>query len=575
MKYFKSLRKYSFIIVLFLTNPLFGQNTPKTKSDIANSLKSSIGFLADDKLEGRLVGSHGERLAYEYLISYFKSLGLEPAGDQGYLQAFTLTRLSYKFADISIKSGKYTLEMQGPAPDKMFPLSMSGCGQVKAKAIWMGYGIHDPAEGFDDYQNIKNGKGKVFVMKIGFPKPPHPHSALPDVGSIEQKIDTAIAYGAKAVVFVNYDNEKKEPEFKPFFKNQLKAIPVYFLNAQHAIDSTLWDKASISILVDTMTRTIEGHNVIAKIWNKSEQTVVVGAHYDHLGYNELGGSTWRPESNEKAQIHNGADDNASGTGALLELAEMIKSKSEFQSKNYVFIAFSGEEEGLLGSNYFCKHPTVDLSKVSYMINMDMLGRLDTAKAAFAISGTGTSPSWKKALEAIPTDGLKLKFTESGTGSSDHTSFYYSQIPALHFFTGTHADYHKPSDDSEKINYEGEAQVISYIYQLIWNMRDEAKFAFTKTKEDSSTSTKASFKVTLGIMPDYLYEGKGLKMDGVTEGKPASVAGLKKGDILIKLGEDEITDMQSYIKALSKHNKGDEAEVRVMRNGVEMPFQVRF
>jgi hypothetical protein len=317
---------------------------------------------------------------------------------------------------------------------------------------------------------------------------------------------------------------------------------------------------------------ITGHNVIGYIDNKAQNTVIIGAHYDHLGYDEYGGSTYRGEKGEKPRIHNGADDNASGTAALLELARML-ARHEFMGNNYLFIAFSGEEEGLLGSNYFCKHPVLDMSKVTYMINMDMLGRLDTVKNMIAVGGYGTSPVWGKVLTTMQNNAFKVKFDSSGTGPSDHTSFYNVGIPVLHFFTGTHYDYHKPSDDEEKINYAGEVQVIRYMYTLIGKLDKEPKLAFTKTREDSSA--RVAFKVTLGIMPDYLYEGKGISIDGVTDGKPASRAGLKRGDIIIRLGETKTDDMQSYMKALSHFSKGEATTVRIIRNGKEETVNVTF
>jgi hypothetical protein len=312
---------------------------------------------------------------------------------------------------------------------------------------------------------------------------------------------------------------------------------------------------------------------VAYIDNDADKTVIIGAHYDHLGYNEYGGSTYKAENaKEKPMIHNGADDNASGTAALIELCYLLK-QSNFKGNNYLFIAFSGEEEGLLGSNYFTKNPTISKTAFNYMINMDMLGRLDTAKQSFAISGTGTSPVWSKVMESIQVDSLKIKYTESGTGSSDHTSFYYINVPALHYFTGTHYDYHKPSDDEGKINYKGELSVIKHIYNLIGKLDKEPKLVFTPTKEDSTA--RVSFKVTLGIMPDYLFEGRGVKVDGVTQGKPASNAGIKRGDVLIKLGDIELKDMQTYMKALGKFSKGETAILFFMREGKEEQVNITF
>lgn len=323
---------------------------------------------------------------------------------------------------------------------------------------------------------------------------------------------------------------------------------------------------------DAQATTITGNNVIGYIDNKAKYTVVIGAHYDHLGYNEYGSSTYRStDSNEKPMIHNGADDNASGTAALIELSRLL-AQSTHQQHNYLFIAFSGEEEGLLGSNYFTKSPTIDTATLAYMINMDMVGRLDTIKQSFAISGTGTSPEWDPHLNKVLTP-LKVKYDKGGTGASDHTSFYYINIPALHFFTGSHYDYHKPSDDEEKINYHGMVQIIDYIYQLTGLLNHVGKLPFTPTAQDSTE--KITFKVTLGIMPDYLYDGKGVRIDGTTPGKPAAKANLMRGDIIIKLGETNVTDMQAYMQCLKMFKKGDVTTIIILRGTEEKQLEVTF
>ena len=275
---------------------------------------------------------------------------------------------------------------------------------------------------------------------------------------------------------------------------------------------------------------ITGRNVIAYLDKKAEKTIVIGAHFDHLGMGGQG-SLHRGDS----AIHNGADDNASGTAALLALAKIFK--YETLKSNLLFVAFSGEENGLWGSNYFVKNPTLDLKTINYMINMDMVGRLNEEKS-LAIYGVGTSPSFSKVLDPINADSLKLVPSESGVGPSDHTSFYLQDLPVLHFFTGQHADYHKPSDDADKINYEGLVQVVRYISRLVAQLDTEPKLAFTKTK-DSSDSPR--FTVSMGVVPDYLYSGKGMRVDGVSEGKPAQAAGLQKGDVVLQLGDSTIID----------------------------------
>ena len=317
--------------------------------------------------------------------------------------------------------------------------------------------------------------------------------------------------------------------------------------------------------------TITGRNVIGFINNTANKTIIIGAHYDHLGFGGEG-SLYREK--DKA-VHNGADDNASGVAILLDLASQLKVKNEQaeikDKNNYLFMAFSGEEMGLLGSNYFSKNPTVETESVNYMINMDMVGRMK-ADSTLAVYGTGTSPMFKQTLKAN-NDKFKLVENESGVGPSDHTSFYLIDIPVLHFFTGQHEDYHKPGDDSEKLNYEGMNLISNYIYTIISDLDDNGKLAFRKTKNESEETPR--FKVGLGVVPDYLYGGKGMRIDGAREETPAYSAGLKKGDIVIKLGDSTVTDMMSYMRALSVFDKGDEAAISIKRGEETIETKVKF
>ncbi len=310
---------------------------------------------------------------------------------------------------------------------------------------------------------------------------------------------------------------------------------------------------------------VTGRNVIGFIDNKSENTIVIGAHFDHLG---MGGqsSLHRGDS----AIHNGADDNASGTAALVALAKILK--HEKHSSNFLFIAFSGEENGLWGSNYFVKNPTIELSTVNYMINMDMVGRMNEEKT-LAINGVGTSPSLLPALDVVNADSLKLVTSESGIGPSDHTSFYLQDLPVLHFFTGQHSDYHRPSDDSDLINYDGLLLVVKYIDRLVDQLDAEPKLAFTKTKDSSGDSPR--FTVSLGVVPDYLYDGRGMRIDGVSEDKPAQAAGLMKGDIILQMGDSTVVDMMSYMRALSAFQKGDSTSLAFERAGAKLEAKVKF
>lgn len=319
---------------------------------------------------------------------------------------------------------------------------------------------------------------------------------------------------------------------------------------------------------DTAVKILNSKNIVGFLDNNSPNTLIIGAHYDHLGFGEDQNSL---EANPKGKIHNGADDNASGVAGVIELARYFSNSKN--KSNYLFLCFSGEELGLIGSKKFVDNSDFEPSKINAMINMDMIGRLNDSTKKLLVYGVGTSPSFVNTVENANTY-FKLVLDSSGVGPSDHTSFYLKNIPVLHFFTGQHPDYHKPSDDSEKINFVGEQKVLEYIIEIVKKIDVEPKLEFKKTR-DSNNDNAPKFKVTLGIMPDYSFEGKGVKVDGVSDNKPAFNAGVKKGDIIIKLGNLEVTDMRSYMQGLAESKKGDTKELVVKRNGKDEILKVTF
>ena len=314
----------------------------------------------------------------------------------------------------------------------------------------------------------------------------------------------------------------------------------------------------------------QARNVVGYIDNGAALTIVIGAHFDHLGYGEDGNSMIR--TGEPA-IHNGADDNASGTASMIELAFLMK-KSKAKQYNYLFIAFSAEELGLNGSKFFVENPTISLNSVNYMINMDMVGRMNDSTKTITVGGYGTSPNWKTMIDGIKKKTFTLRYDSSGSGPSDHTSFYRKDIPVLFFFTGLHTDYHKPSDDADKINYTGMVQIIRFIQQLIENDKTSQKLVFTKTREQQTT-TSARFSVSMGIMPDYSYPGNGVRVDGVSDNRPAKKAGILAGDIVKQLGEHKTSSVEAYMQALSKFKKGDKTTAVVNRGDKELSFTIEF
>lgn len=315
---------------------------------------------------------------------------------------------------------------------------------------------------------------------------------------------------------------------------------------------------------------IHARNVVGFLDNGGSNTVVIGAHYDHLGYGEESSLYFGDE----VLIHNGADDNASGTSLLLDLANRLATK-ELKS-NYLFIAFSGEEMGLLGSNYFLKNPTVSKDEINYMINMDMVGRLNEENK-LSVSGVGSAKIFKQIVNSNNSNFNLVEFGSSSTssfGSSDHASFYYEDIPVLSFFTGQHEDYHKPSDDFDKINFDGIELISDYIEDIIEELDSMDKLEFIKAEETKNATPR--FKVGLGVMPDYLYNEGGMKISAITsDEKPAGKAGLQKNDIVIKMGDINVIDMMSYMNALSTFKEGDTTTIQIKRDGQIIDFTIKF
>lgn len=534
-------------------------------SSLVENLKEHIYYLASDKLSGRNTGSKGEKRSYDYISEQYKKMGLLPKGELGFLQPF-----SFNYGKRISGKNQLTLNGQDLSLDEDFyPLNSSANGKVKGKIVDVGFGIVAPSIGYDSYQNLSNLKGTIYLIECSTPDGDSPHSKYSPFADIKTRIQQAKSKGAIAVIFTNTMQDAEDLKANLEMNSTIEEIPVIFLKAatlkKYRQDE--FNTASITINLEKISLT--GHNIAAFIDNGAPLTVVIGAHYDHLGYGEYGNSLYRGEPG----IHNGADDNASGTAAVVELARYFKNNGIKENNNYLFLNFSGEELGLIGSKYWLEHATIDTSKINFMINMDMIGRYDPDKG-MEISGLGTSPEAFNFIRAISYDGLKLKQGESGTGPTDHASFYYANIPVLNFFTGTHEDYHKPSDDADKINYPAEASIIQLIESIVIQLDDDGQLPFFRTKE-TDLSNVPRFKVRLGIIPDYLYDGNGLRVDGVDDGKPAALAGIKKGDIIVAIGDFIISDIMAYMKALAAFKNGDTTTIVVKRGDVNVEMQATF
>ena len=534
------------IILLFASFSSVGQKLKKADKVVITNLQAHIAYLADDKLEGRRAGTNGEKLAHEYISDQFQKAGLEPKGEQGWLQPFEI----YDGKQINASTLLFINDRELKLNDEYFPfvfcpgssLEAAVSPALKEKGVPWFHDLKDVLE-----ENKEN-----------------PHFDL--TNAIKAIAGKSAEKGATALFVYNSSGITDELKFDGKDNSSPVAIPVIYLTPKACKQYLSDESATLDIRLKTVIgdKKRTGHNVVGIINNGAPNTIVFGAHYDHLGYGEDGNSMLH--TGEKL-IHNGADDNASGTAALIELARLLK-LSKDKNNNYVFIAFSGEELGLFGSKYFTEHPTISLPTVNYMVDMDMVGRLNDSSKALTIGGYGTSPAWGSVFAVLSKQKyFTATYDSSGMGPSDHTSFYLKNIPVLFFFTGLHSDYHKPTDVYNKLNYTGEAFVVKYIESLVDVTNTKGKLAFQKTREPAM-STTARFNVTLGIMPDYTFSGGGVRVDGVTDGRPAQKAGIQTGDIIIQLGSFNTGSLETYMQALSKFNKGDKTTVKYKR-GQEM------
>ena len=541
------------IPLLLLVQFVSAQKLKKADKEIVQYLQQQVGYLSSDELKGRRAGDPGEILASEFIAAKFKEIGLIPKGDNAtFFQHFSINDGKELSEGNELKVNGKILK---PGVD-FFPLSNSQSANFNAET--------SPS---------LNEKGQPWMIDIAESIQENKDNPHFDVANLlNDKIIKAKDKGASAVLFFNSSSLDDKVRFDPKDRSEPTPIPAAYINtnAQKAHLSDVSSSFQISAKLSISPKIRKARNVVGYLDNNAPLTIVIGAHFDHLGYGEDGNSMIRTGD---LGIHNGADDNASGTSSMIELAFLLKN-SKAKQYNYLFIAFSAEELGLNGSKYFVENPTISLSNVNYMINMDMVGRMNDSTKTITVGGYGTSPSWKPMMDAVKKKDFSIKVDSSGTGPSDHTSFYRKDIPVLFFFTGLHSDYHKPSDDADKINYVGMLKIIRFIQQMIEADKQEQKLVFTKTREQQ-TSTSARFSVSMGIMPDYSYTGSGVRVDGVSDNRPAKKAGILTGDIVKQLGEHKTSSVESYMQALSKFKKGDKTTTIVMRGEKEISFEIVF
>ena len=551
-------------LVLLLTTALpasvYAQEIPIDLS-ATKRMEQDLFFLSSDALKGRKPGTPEADVAREYIAGKMMAYGIEPMGENGYFQKFPVPEyaaVDYDATTLSVGNA----QLEGHVD--FYPVSIScETGKAASKTVYVGYGITTEDGSYDDFKGL-DVNGAIAVMNVSSPDGIHPHSAYAAYHSLNERVASLVEKGAKGILLINPEGTASDTQ--EFFKSiNASSSPVFFVRNEKWVNKLKKRAQKTTMSVSLSERFSDGYNVIGYIHNNKRKTVVLGAHYDHLG---MGGENSLYKG--PAAIHNGADDNGSGTTLLLEAMRYYAQRQD-TNYNYLIQFYSAEELGLIGSKYWANNPTFPLKEVEYMINSDMVGRLRDNR--LQLSGTGTAVEWDEILDT-PIHGLDIKKDPAGVGPSDQTSFYYKDLPVLHLFTGTHDDYHKPTDDADKINYKGMAKLASLIYTITARTAYYENVTFQKTTS-SEQKTTPNFSVTLGVVPDYLFGGPGLRIDGATEGRPGANGGLKAGDVIMKIGAIAIDDIYAYMTALGAFKKGDTTALVYVRDGEEVETEITF
>jgi hypothetical protein len=561
-----------------------------------------VKYLASPELKGRGAGTPGLQRASEYIADRFREFKLQPAGDSNsYWQAFQVTTGAKPGPDNQLD--RLTLNQD------YAPLSFSSNGKVTSPVIFAGYGITATEFQYDDYAHLDVKDKIVLVLRYepkSFNKGTGRQRAYTHHASLVSKAINARNHGAKAVVLVNGQTDSKEgdslirfgtvsgPENVGILMVQVKnSVADDWLRSSKKSISEMQrqmnekpEPASFALPVDlriTMQVDIKREhasvrNVVGYLPGRSKEYVVIGAHYDHLG---LGNESSLAPS-QIGKVHPGADDNASGTAGLLELARLFSSRRSELNRGVLFIGFAGEEIGLLGSSYWVNHPTVPIENATAMINMDMIGRVATGThSKLYIGGTGTASMFEPMLKqaAAPYD-FKIDYSQDGYSASDHTSFAAKSIPVLFFFSGLHGDYHKPSDTWEKISGTASAKVVNLVYDVASRLTaDPNRPQFVKVQVNPHAGGVAGsgggggYGPYFGSIPDFAPVEKGVKFSDVRPGSPAAKAGLQGGDILVGFGDKPILNLHDFTFALRNSQVGDVVTVKFLRDGKEMTAKV--
>jgi len=574
------------VLILFIVS--CGQKfNPEISVD---DIKENIEFLASDSLRGRKSGMEGDLLAANYLRSKFEAAGLELMFNNSF-QKFTLVSSAELGEGNSFVVGETSFE----AESDFLPYAFSANTKVEAGVVFAGYGIQldrDTLQ-WNDFENT-DVSGKWILVLQGDPDLDNPNSPYLEFSSERAKALTASDKNAAGIILVAGSKFSEKDELSSLFfdKNSSRySIPVVQITRKVANEiladtgetvETLETKliennsglnvntnAKVSVTVNILLKETETQNVVAMVPGIDDslknEYIIVGAHYDHLG---MGGPGSGSRAVDTIAVHNGADDNASGVATVIELAEKVAFERD-NKRSIIFAAFGAEEMGLIGSKAFTAEPPVETENMVGMFNFDMVGRLDTTNNGLSIGGTKTSIETEDILKDLNTD-FELAMSPEGVGPSDHASFYLQDIPVFFISTGAHSDYHTPLDDAEFINFEGAKKVTDYAYAILSEVanRDEA-LTFQEAGAKFQRSRGGRFKVTLGVMPDYAgLEKRGMRIDGVTKGKPAHKGGMKKGDIITAIEGKKVGNIYDYMNRLQTLEAGQTITVDVIREEKE-------
>ncbi len=563
------------------------------------SYRDSVKFLASEQLKGRLTGTPELEKAARWIAGRFRELGIPPVpGQKDYFQRFDVT------VSASLGKGNRLSEsLDGGRPralafgQEFQPLNLSATGRAAGEVVFAGYGITAPEYGYDDYEGI-DVKGKIVLLLRHEPqefdeKSPFAGRAYTTHAQVQNKAVNAKFHGAAAVLFVNdlpnhADDEDRLDRFSGRAGPASADIP--FVQVRASVAGRWLERAGVSLKqwVEETDRTLKpkrvaipglrvevaaevvrkrsaSPNVAAYLPGETDEYVIIGAHFDHLGMGEQ--SSMAPDLAGKA-IHYGADDNASGTAGLLELAAYFAGRPK-QKRGILFLAFSGEELGLIGSNHYVNNPLLPLEKAAAMINMDMIGRIQNGRAY--VGGAGTGDSLKKILEeAMQGSPLQFDFSDQGGyGSSDHFSFVNRQVPVLFFFSGLHADYHKPSDTWEKINAAAAAQmleVVARVAERLAGAETRPQYVKVQMPQQPAMAGSAGSGAWFGSVPDMGESKDGFRISDVMKGSPAEEAGLKGGDVIVEFDGKPIANLYDFTYALRTKKPGDSVVVKYRRDG---------